>query len=202
MVGVLTFYHKKIINLFKKPYDDLIKLIIATVPVVIAILLFRDKVEAMFGGDYLPFAFFITGIILFASEMINRKLSKANRGKITKGTALYMGLAQCVALIPGISRSGMTISAGMLDCRDREKVADFSFMMSIPIIAGSMLVTIMEGTAFDVGVAPSVVGIITSAIASFFAIKLMRYLLSKIKLYWFSIYLFALSALTFYIIYG
>ncbi|MEG2002575.1 MAG: undecaprenyl-diphosphate phosphatase, partial [Clostridia bacterium] len=197
MVGVLIFYRKKIISLFKKPYDDIIKLIIATIPVVIAILLFRESFEKMFGGDYLPFAFLITAIVLTSTELLARKSSTINRQNITKGTALYMGLAQVVAVIPGISRSGMTISAGLLDCCDREKVADFSFLMSIPIIGGSMLVTLMEGAAFDVGAIPSVFGVITAAVSSFFAIKLMKIILKKIKLYWFSIYLVAMAVVCF-----
>ncbi|MEG2117521.1 MAG: undecaprenyl-diphosphate phosphatase, partial [Clostridia bacterium] len=188
---------KKIISLFKKPYDDIIKLIIATFPVVIAILLFRKTAESFFSGDYLPFAFLITAIVLTASEIFTKKVVNKTKNTITKGTALYMGLAQVVAIIPGISRSGMTISAGLLDCPDREKVADFSFLMSIPIIGGSMIVTLIEGAAFDVGAIPSVFGVITAAVSSFFAIKLMKIILKKIKLYWFSIYLVAMAVVCF-----
>ena len=85
--------------------------------------------------------------------------------------------------------------------KDREKVADFSFMMSAPIIFGSMIVMLMEGSLMSVGVAPSLIGIFVSALSSFFAIKFLKKLLMKSKLAWFSVYLLVISIVSFIIIY-
>ena len=201
LIAVGVVYFHKFMELLKPPYNNLMKLVIATVPVVIVILFFRDTIEGMFGGNYLPFAFLITAIVLLVGEIVGKRERKNLENGITNTVAITMGIAQCIAVIPGISRSGMTISAGLLTVKDREKVADFSFMMSAPIIFGSMIVMLMEGTTMTVGIAPSIMGIAVSAISSFFAIKFLKKVLVKSKLAWFSVYLLIISIVSFILIY-
>ena len=201
LIAVVVVYFKKFLELLKPPYTNLLRLVIATVPVVIVILFFREPIEQLFGGNYLPFAFLITAVVLLVGEIIGKKEQNHLGNELTNKSALTMGIAQCIAVIPGISRSGMTITAGLLTVKDREKVADFSFMMSAPIIFGSMIVSIMEGTTMSVGIMPSIIGIAVSAISSFFAIKFLKKILIKSKLAWFSAYLLVIAIVSFIWIY-
>ena len=118
-----------------------------------------------------------------------------------------MGLAQAAALFPGISRSGSTIAAGVISGAKREQVARFSFLMSIPVILGSLAVEVFHVVKSDEGIAAvgtggiigMVVGVVFSAVAGFFAIKVMLKVISKGNYKWFAVYLVALSFTCFWL---
>jgi undecaprenyl-diphosphatase len=112
--------------------------------------------------------------------------------------ALLMGLFQGAAVVPGISRSGSTICGGMLYGVKRDRVAEFSFLMSIPIIAGSAFVKLISlDSLANIYVLPTLFGMLAAGISGYFAIRLMIKLINKINFKYFSFYLFALFALTF-----
>jgi len=119
--------------------------------------------------------------------------------------ALAMGLMQAVAIFPGVSRSGSTIFGGVMTRGKRKTVAKFSFLMSIPVVLGALLVDVIDvarGAAPAAAVIPwyaYVLGILLSFVVGFFAIKFMMRLISKADFKWFSLYLFGLSILTFVI---
>ncbi|MDD4003227.1 MAG: undecaprenyl-diphosphate phosphatase, partial [Clostridia bacterium] len=137
-----------------------------------------------------------TAVLLITTEFL-LKNKKVTCGGIDGKKALIMGIAQSVAVIPGISRSGSTICAGLIAEGDRENVAKFSFLMSIPIILGSSVVSVFEFEAASYNVFPLLIAMLAAFFSAFFAIKVMMKVIQKVNFKWFSLYLFALSVLVF-----
>ncbi len=199
LVAVCVIFWKDILNLFKKPFKTLIYLIVATIPAAIAGLLLDDWIdETFYGGAFLAAGFIITAAVLLATEIYAKKSQKAL--PLSWRVSVPMGLAQVVALLPGISRSGSTIAAGTFAGGDREEVAHFSFLMSIPVILGSFAVSLLKGLvngeiqqSFQIGGATFgwciAVGFIASTIAGLLAIKVMLKAIKNANYKWFSLYL-------------
>jgi len=114
--------------------------------------------------------------------------------------ALVVGTMQGVAILPAVSRSGMTISTCLARGMNREEAARFSFLLSIPAILGAMVLTIKDIITGEVvladamGIAPMVCGFIAAAISGYLAIRFMVDVIKKGKLKWFSVYVFILGA--------
>lgn len=197
LLAVVIYFFKDILALLKKPYNTLLYLIVATVPAALVMLLIKDHVDALFGETFYCFGFLITAVALLATEIISKKDIGTPSEEVDAKKALTMGLAQAVAVIPGISRSGSTICAGVLSGARREAVAKFSFLMSVPVILGSSAVSALEITALQIDALPVFFGMAAAFITGFFAIKLMMKVIQKSNYKWFSAYLFALFALTF-----
>lgn len=210
LVAVCVIFRRDIINLFKKPFRTLLYLIVATIPAGIAGLLLDDVIEehvinGAYAGVYLGVFFFITAAVLFATELYAKRRKKVL--PLCWRTTVPMGLAQAVAILPGISRSGSTIAAGIFAGGDNDEVAHFSFLMSIPVILGSFLVELVKGLvrtgedsfAYSFQVAGPqfgwciAIGFIISALAGLFAIKVMLQAIKKANYKWFSLYLVLLS---------
>ncbi len=208
LVAVCVVFWKDIIALFKKPFKTLGFLVLATVPAVISGLLvkFFDLDEILLNrscmGIVLAVFFFVTASVLFITEMVVKR--RQNTLPLCFKTVIPMGVAQAMAVLPGISRSGSTICAGTLaGCRS-EDVAKFSFLMSIPVILGSFVVELGSGLykgeiqqSFVEGGATLgwsvALGFIISAISGLFAIKVMLKVIKKANYKWFSLYLVLLS---------
>ena len=203
LFAVIVVFWRDILALFKKPFKTLLMLIVATIPAGIVGLLFSDEIDAMFAGEkgmlYLAVCFAVTALLLLAAELAAKR-QKAQR-PLGWGSGIAMGLMQAVALFPGISRSGSTIVAGTVAGARREEVAKFSFLMSIPVILGSLAVEvkdIVETPAVVTGLGANgfigiAVGVVLSAAFGFLAIKLMLGVIRKANYMWFSIYLVCLS---------
>lgn len=208
LVAVCIVFFKDILGLFRKPFKTLGFLVIATVPAVIfgvvASVLDLDYYfyEWEWAAVLLSVCFLITATVLFVTEMIAKK--RQNTLPICYKTAIPMGLAQAIAIFPGISRSGSTICAGTLAGGKSEDIAKFSFLMSIPVILGGFALELIKGLYrgtlqaefaqyggnFGWAIA---VGFITSALAGLFAIKIMLKVIQKAEYKWFSLYLVLLA---------
>ena len=172
-------------------------ILIATLPLIL-ILPIKDRVEQLYYHTFAIGMFFvITGFILFVSD-------KMPAGKRTEKTmrvkdALVIGLCQCVATIPGISRSGSTITAGMATGLNRDFAVKFSFMMSIPAVLGAMLLNLIDAikTGVDASLLPAyLIGTVVSTVTGVFAIKLVKRITSKGKFGNFAYYCWGVGALT------
>lgn len=144
---------------------------------------------------YVGIAFACTGIILLVGERCPHKQHR----NITMRSALIIGITQAIALIPGISRSGITISAGRWMGLNRKDALDFSFLMAMPIIAGASLMSlrgIIDGTVTLPPLPVLTLAIATSFVCSLLSIMFLRSFVVRRSLGWFAPYLFALSALT------
>ena len=120
----------------------LIALIIATIPAVIAGVLVQDLIADVFRGpNTIGFFFIVTGIVLIIGERFSIKQEAI---QLPRQRALFIGCAQAFALIPGISRSGITISAGRAAGLSRKEALDFSFLRAVPVIAGATALTFMD----------------------------------------------------------
>lgn len=200
LLAVVIFFFKDLLALLKKPYNTLLNLIIATIPaalVALVMLLIKDHVEALFGPTFYCFGFLITAVVLLLTEIISKKNIGTPAEEVDSKKALAMGLAQAVAVIPGISRSGSTICAGVLSEAKREAVAKFSFLMSVPVILGSSAVSALEISTLQIDALPLLLGMASAFVTGILSIKLMMKAIKKSNYKWFSAYLFLLFALVF-----
>lgn len=150
-------------------------LVISTIPGAIIGKLLEKQAENAFRN---PLLIAVTissfGVLLLLADWFGKKIKNLDR--ITKLDALYIGLAQALAVIPGVSRSGSTIATGLFLGFKREDAARYSFLMSIPIIFGAGLVSLKDGFG-GVGHAELIVGFLTAALFGYLSIKYMiRYL--------------------------
>lgn len=195
LVAVVVVLFKEIIGLFAHPVKNrLLVLIFASIPAGIVGLLFNDAIEGAYSGALLGICFMITAGILVLSEFLSARAVKKRGIDIKSG--MVMGLMQTAALFPGISRSGSTIAGGLFLGTDRSKAASFAFLMSIPMILGSVLVEgmeVMETGMGDVSTAALIAGTAAAAVSGFFAVKWMLNLIKKRKLFGFAIYVAAVG---------
>lgn len=206
LVAVCAVFWRDIIDLFKRPFRTLGFLVIATIPAALVGLLAEDAIEELINGAYfgiiLAVFFLVTAALLFGTELFAKR--KDCMLPLCWRTVLPMAFAQALAVFPGISRSGSTICAGTLAGAKREEVSKFSFLMSIPVILGSFVVSLVKGlykgeiqaefaangAAYGWCIA---LGFIVSAIAGLFAIKVMLKAIQKANYKWFSLYLVLLA---------
>jgi undecaprenyl-diphosphatase len=180
-------------------------LILGTLPAVAAALVFKDSIEAAFeSGAFLGFAFLATAMLLALAEILSKRAPRLRRREeMTWRDSLVIGVFQAIAMAPGISRSGSTLSASLARGLDRDFAARFSFMLSIPAILGALVLQIRDlagaaeipgttgGSApgeAGVGVLPLAAGTITAAVVGFFAITFMLKLVRERSLWGFSAY--------------
>lgn len=184
---------------YSDPYKRLAwYVILATIPVGIVGVLFEDSVDALFSGAlYVPaFFLFVTGTILYLSQRMAS--GNVNLNNITKKEALWMGLGQACAILPGLSRSGTTIAAGLTIGLDKEFAAKFSFILSIPAILGAFILQAKDiGSALDVNFLPIFLGFIASIIAGYLAIKWMLDLIKNRSLDIFAYYCWVVGIVVF-----
>lgn len=192
LFAVLFCYRKRILEIIRHPIKDktFLKLIIATIPTIITVLLFNTFLEDNFSAKSLVWGFIISAILLLIADF-----KKESPKPVTNKSALYMGLAQGLALLPGISRSGSTLTCGLLVGVNKNEALDFSFLMSIPVIIASAVYESFK--LFTSQITVNWLGIfivmITSFVFGILSIKLMLKTIKKNKLYYFSIYLIVLS---------
>ena len=184
---------------YSDPYKRLAwYVILATIPVGIVGVLFENSVDSLFAGAlYVPaFFLFVTGTILYLSQRMTS--GEINYNTITKKEALFMGLGQACAILPGLSRSGTTIAAGLTIGLNKEFAAKFSFILSIPAILGAFLLQAKDiGSAMDANFLPVFLGFIASIIAGYMAIKWMLDLIQNKSLDIFAYYCWVIGILVF-----
>ncbi len=157
-------------------------IIAATIPAAVVGKLFEDKIEAIFRSNPMLIASVLIGfgLLLGLSDRFGRK--RLTLGDIKTASAVNIGLLQCLALIPGVSRSGITITAGLLLGFTRESSARFSFLMSLPIVAGAALLKTVHlfkhGIPAGEGL-PMLVGIIFSAVTGYISVVFLLRFVQK-----------------------
>jgi undecaprenyl-diphosphatase len=182
----------------RRPIDDASRqalfIIIATIPAGIAGLLLEDLAETAFRAPIVTaIALIVMGALLWIVDARVRR--DRSRGQMRWNDALLIGFAQCLALVPGVSRSGSTITAGRALGFDRSSAAVFSFLMSMPIILAAALFKVPDALR-ETGISLAlVVGVAAAALSSWLAIAvLLRFVRSRSYAV-FAVYRFALGAL-------
>ena len=159
-------------------------LLLGTIPAIIVGLSLKDQIALMFDNAHsVALGLIVTGIILISSKwFLNKKLDLT----LVKGFSI--GLAQALAIIPGISRSGATICTGLMMGLSAEEAARFSFLLAIPAIAGAGILTAMDIEKISLGMDVMVVGLLSSFLVGWAALKLLLNLLKTGKFHWFGVY--------------
>jgi len=201
LAAVVVVLWKDIWAILRKLNQPLtLYLIIATIPTVIAALLFRKPLERAFEtGRFLGPAFLVTSALLIGAELLARRGAVKGAAAVGWLDALVIGVMQAVAIIPGVSRSGATLSGALSRRLDRDFAARFSFLLSIPAILGAVvfqLKDLAKGDAPEAGVtaaggigaAAMLAGTISAAIVGFFAVRLMLKIVREKSLWGFAIY--------------
>jgi len=171
-----------------------LKIVFSMIPAALLGVFFNDEIEALFGGalTLVGSMLLVTGLLLFLADK-----AKASAKKVGVKHAILIGISQAIAILPGISRSGATISTAVLLGIDKEKAARFSFLMVVPLIFGKIAKDILSGdiqyetTTFI----PLLVGFIFAFLTGMFACKWMIRLVKSSQLKYFAYYCFAIGGI-------
>ena len=185
LAAVFAFYWSVIWRIIRNlEWGYMLKVIVSAVPAGVVGILFKEELEAAFASPQMVGAALIfTGFILTATKFIPKGTKDVSFGR-----AILMGLAQAIAILPGVSRSGMTLAAARASGVDAEKSAEFSFLMSAPPIAGAALLQILEGVkstdlvSTEVSWPLTIYGGLLAAVIGYLSLKL---LIRSLKGRWF-----------------
>lgn len=212
LLAVIIYFRKDLAKIIvavinglihRQPFSDPMSrlgwlLVLATLPAVIAGVLFKNQVEQAFASP-LAAALFLLGTALFL--VIAELVGKRNRqlDSVTWLDALISGLFQAVSLLPGISRSGSTITGGMIRNLDRPSAARFSFLMSIPVMIGAgalELLDLFKSPNLSSQLPSVIVGFVFAAIVGYLSIRWLLSFIIRRPLYIFAIYCVIISIIT------
>jgi len=201
LAAVLVAFWHDIVAIIKKPFAKITYLIIvACIPAGLIGYYLQPLVASAFESLLVVgIGLLITGIILKFTDMVtHNSLNLKEEQETTFVNALFIGLLQGIAIVPGISRSGSTIAAGLVAGLDRPFAARFSFLIAIPVILGAGLMQIkdLSSLAITGSIFPYIIGPLTAAICGFLAIKIVMNVVSNGRIAIFSYYCWIVGALS------
>ena len=194
-LSTIVIFRKDIIDIIKGLFKPGInddqrfagKIIISMIPAVIVGLFFEEQLEQLFGGNIMLVGcmLLVTAVLLFLADK-----AKNTEKKVGFKDALIIGISQAIAMLPGISRSGATISTSVLLGNDKTKAARFSFLMVVPLILGKIAKDVLSGDLNfeNQNTTALIAGFIAAFISGLFACTWMIALVKKSKLSYFAIY--------------
>ena len=214
LVAVFIAYRKDIaellsellrmIHLKKRPQQQhadiparrLMLMIVVSLLPLFLILPFKSKIEALgtgeHGMEFIGAALIVTGMLLYFSDRFAK--GRKNEKNMTVVDALLVGAAQAVAVVPGLSRSGTTISAGMARGFDRTFAVRFSFLMSIPTVLAATLLQVIDAVQVGLGglsIWACLLGMVVAGVCGYFAIRLLKFIAEKNRFGGFAYYCWA-----------
>ncbi|HHU05802.1 MAG TPA: undecaprenyl-diphosphate phosphatase [Clostridiales bacterium] len=155
-------------------------IIVATLPLVVVVFV-KEYVEKLYYNvTFIGLALIVTGLLLFISDRVIK--GKKNEKNATMLNAMFVGIAQAIAIVPGLSRSGTTITAGLFQGFDREFAVRFSFIMSIPAILGANILSLVEAlkAGIDTSLLPVyLAGVAAATVSGLVAIKIVKLISQK-----------------------
>ena len=197
LLAVIIYYRKTLLYLICHPFCKMNKfLVIATLPAVCFVLLFHSIIDTYLSKKItLALGFLFSGIFLLSGILISKKSTPK---ALDYKNVLVMGLAQSLALFPGLSRSGTTLSFGLMCGVERSTALDFSFLMSIPIIIASVLFELFSSkfSLSGIDIVSLTLSFLVAFLSALLCLKLMKKLTKKNNLIYFVPYLVLLSILT------
>lgn len=202
LFAVLIFFRSKIIDLIKGALNPASKnehkyiffVIVSTF--VTGLMVFVTKPAILFlreTPEYLSLCFLITASVLIIAQILMKK-TKPDK-EISLLDALFIGFFQGIAVLPGVSRSGSTISAGLMRKIPGEKAVEYSFMLSIPAILGAVFLESWKGSMGNIDFIVMASGFLASFLASLVSLKFLVFMIRKTVLYPFAIYVIILAAI-------
>lgn len=194
LVAIMVFFQRDILDAIKEVRrvrffeTILFKILLASVPAALVAFAFQSQIEKVFQQEELAASMlYLTAFLLVIAELTS-KFVKQKKENFTILDSLFVGVFQALAIIPGVSRSGSTISAGMITGHSREASARFSFLMVIPAIIGALILDIFKTGFFNLLQLQILVGFFSSLIFSLLALKLLYAMIKKYSFYPFAIY--------------
>jgi undecaprenyl-diphosphatase len=202
LLAVFVFYKEELLNIIKNPFSKLTYLlIVGTIPAVVIGLLFKDFFDEISKtGVTIGWEFLITGLFLWFADSIKNGYKKMDQ--ISYKDAFIIGTFQAAAIFPAVSRSGLTIVAALWRKLDRETAAYFSFLLSTPAIAGAVVlqsVDLFSGQGEEITLSALLVGVVSSAIFGYVAVRWMVNYLKKHSLKPFAVYVWLLGFIVLFI---
>ncbi|MBC8320607.1 MAG: undecaprenyl-diphosphate phosphatase [Bacteroidetes bacterium] len=203
VMSTIVVFWKDLIVIFKGFFQFkwneetkfVVKIFLSMIPVLVVGIFFKDSVESFFDGNMV----FVGSMLLVTAGLLSfTSFSKSNKRNVNYVDAIVIGIAQALAVLPGISRSGATISAGILLGNKKESVTRFSFLMVLIPIIGANFVDILGSDMTNnesVGIIPLIVGFLAAFIAGWAACTWMISIVKRGKLIYFAIYCFILGGL-------
>lgn len=198
LVAVMVVFRKDIIYMIQHPFSRLSMLVVVgTIPTVIIGLAFKDYFEEISRtGATIGYEFLATGLILWFADQMKSKGTKSLE-EIEMKDALFIGTLQGAAILPAISRSGLTIAGALFRRIDKGAAARFSFLLSLPAIMGAVVLQGFElsggGVENTIGTIPLIVGTMAAGLAGYIAVVWMLNILQRGSLKWFSVYVWILG---------
>jgi len=202
LVAIVYYYRETIKELFIDFYHSIVKqeavgesrlawgVLLGTIPVGLCGLIFKDYIEANFRSiEVIAYATIVFGMLLgFAAYLNSRK--KLTRNSINFTDIAFVGIMQAIALIPGTSRSGITITAGLLIGLSKQMATKFAFLLSIPVISLSAILMLLDlfGSAQSIDWSLLIIGFIVSTLSSYYTVVFFIRLLDVIGLMPFVVY--------------
>ncbi len=195
LLAVIIFFWRETIALRVR---DLWLLAVGTLPAVICALLFNDQIEAMFASLFLAaLTLVITGVInIWLDSRLRQSVQPAVKNSravlpISTKQAIWVGIAQAVAIIPGISRSGSTVAVGVGLGLERQLAFRLSFLLSVPAIAGAMVFELISHGAGNLSdfISPAyLLGMLMALMGGMLSLKIFALVLSRARMSWFGYY--------------
>ena len=202
LFAIVAVFWADIMAIIKKPFSKMTGLlIVGTIPVVVAGFLLRDVIQTHFRtGIWLAAAFTLTGFLLVLADRFTT--GQKEERDISWFDAFFIGCSQALAIPPGISRSGTTITGALARGLKRETAARFSFLLAIIAIAGAgaleTVEVVRDGARVEaIGIMPLIFGFLAAALVGYLCIRLLLKLIKACKLRYFSFYLWGLAVLIF-----
>ena len=201
-LSTLIIFRKDLVVIFRgllqfknnESFQFSLKIVLSMIPAALVGVLFNEEIEALFGGalTLVGGMLLITGGLLFLADK-----AKTSSKQVGIKEAILIGISQAIAILPGISRSGATISTAVILGIDKEKAARFSFLMVVPLIFGKMAKDILSGGIQYEGAtfSPLLIGFIFAFITGLAACKWMIKLVKNSQLKYFAYYCFAIGGI-------
>lgn len=197
LVAVVFLMRKQILELMKRPFSKQVKTIVVSCFITaISVLLLEKVFDKFTSSSYLGFGFLLSAYLLLITHFYSKKQRTIKKQEIGYLDACLIGVCQGVSVLPGVSRSGTTISTALLLNNNKEKSAEFSFLISIPTIFGAMIYEIIKDGGkidFHVSAMSYILGFLVSFVVAILSIKWMINIIKKGRWLIFSVYLFCLS---------
>ncbi len=198
LLAVVIVMRKELMKMIKNPFSKQSKsIVLCCFVTIVIVLLLNFTIDKFTSVAYLGFGFFISAIVILITHVRSKKTYQKNKAYgIDYKDSIIIGIAQGFATLPGISRSGSTITTAILIGNNKEESANFSFLISIPIIVGALIFDILKEwteTIANVSAINCIVGFVVSFFMALVSIKWMYNIIKKRSWLGFSIYLFILS---------
>jgi undecaprenyl-diphosphatase len=208
VLSTIVVLWKEILQLIKGGFEfrnneetkTILKILISMIPVGIVGIFFKDEIKVLFAGGNIQFVGAM--LLITASLLAFAHFYKSKSRNITYSNAFIIGIAQAFAVLPGISRSGATISTGLILGIKKEDIAKFSFLMVLLPIIGENILDIISGEFIGEGgmsPMPLIIGFISAFISGYIACRWMLNIVKRGKLIWFALYCLAVGAICLFI---